>query len=366
MPTLLDRPTDHALHLLRTVAQGYQTAGVWPCWQWVKQELWDQQLDAEEIFQGLPTWRHGYRSIRAVPNSQLPTNGDPVALTIHGMANTVHQSINLLSRSFLAAIDVAIALQRGIRPSVTQSVELKVLFENFVVPVNGRGGTDHKADVLLGVLRGEPATWAGFSMNDDHWTWDLTDVRLSRYAGVQSVRDYLACLEETVGIPAVVTSSVNLPPMALPDALDHLDLAWRLANGEHLVRVPRAAMAAKLTQPAVSVEEFESRCSALADLLGALNLPSQGGTLQNMKASLGEMLGENAGRAHAAVDVLRRVVALRAGQQHQGADARAEQAKAALGLALYADDWDGAWDHLRAVTVQALDTIREEVSSLSA
>jgi hypothetical protein len=88
-------------------------------------------------------------------------------------------------------------------------------------------------------------------------------------------------------------------------------------------------MAAKLTQPAASVEEFESRCSALADLLGSLNLPSQAGTLQNMKAKLGGLLGERAGRAQAAVDTVRWVVALRAGQQHQGADVRAEQAKVA-------------------------------------
>jgi hypothetical protein len=85
--------------------------------------------------------------------------------------------------------------------------------------------------------------------------------------------------------------------MALPDALDHLDLAWRLATGEHLVRVPRAAIAAKLTQPTASAEGFESRCSALADLLGSLNPSWQGGTLQNTKGELGELLGDSGGRA---------------------------------------------------------------------
>jgi hypothetical protein len=155
----------------------------------------------------------------------------------------------------------------------------------------------------------------------------------------------------------------TLPPMALPDALDHLDLAWRLATNDHLVHVPRAAMAARLTQPVASVEDFESRCSALADLLNALNLPKPA-TLHNMKAKLGELLGDHAGRAQAAVDTLRQAVALRAGQQHQGADTRAEEARVALGLTAFPGDWEGAWDHLRAVTVQALDTIREEIGSL--
>lgn len=366
MPTLLDRPSDEALHLLRAIALGYgEAGGVWPCWQWVKQRLWADDLDAEEILQGLPTWRHNYRSVRAGSHSQLPDNGDPVPLTVHGLANTVVPAVKPLLSGFLAAINMALVMQRGIRPSPSQPIELKVNGEDFIRPVNGQAGTDLNVDQLFGVLRGEPATWRGVNQNGGQWGWDLTDIRLSRYVGLRDVQDYLARLEETVGLPAVSPSPVILPPMALPDAMDHLDLAWRLATSEHLVRVPRAAMAAKLTQPAASAEEFESRCSALSDLLGSLNLPSQGGTLQNMKAKLGELLGENAGRAQAAVDTLRWAVALIVGQQHRGADIRAEQAKVALGLASYEGQWDGAWDHLRAVTVQALDTIREEIGSLT-
>jgi hypothetical protein len=64
------------------------------------------------------------------------------------------------------------------------------------------------------------------------------------------------------------------------------------------------------------------------------------------------------------VDTLRSVVALWAGQQHQGADARAEEARVVLGLAPCVGDWGGPGTTLRAVTVQALDTIREEIGSL--
>jgi hypothetical protein len=163
-------------------------------------------------------------------------------------------------------------------------------------------------------------------------------VRLSRYAGIGDVQDYLARLEEAVGIRQVASSAVPLGLLALPEAFDHLDLTWRLLTGEHLVRVPRAAIAAKLSQAVISSEEFESRCSALADLLNALNLPKPA-TLQNMKVKLGELLGTEAGRAEAAVDTLRSVVALRAGQQHQAADTRAEQARVTLGLAPFAGDW---------------------------
>src|SRR5260370_40072845 len=119
MPTLLNRPSDDALEMLQVIARGYETAGCWPCWQWVKQQLWLLDLDAEEILQGLPTWRHGYRSVRTSSHGQLPDNGDAVPLMVHGMANTALPGIQLLTRGFLTAINVAIVMQRGIRPSVT-------------------------------------------------------------------------------------------------------------------------------------------------------------------------------------------------------------------------------------------------------
>ena len=36
MPSLLDRPSDNALHLLRIIANGYaEASGNWPFWKWV-------------------------------------------------------------------------------------------------------------------------------------------------------------------------------------------------------------------------------------------------------------------------------------------------------------------------------------------
>ena len=163
MPTLLDRPSNDAQEMLQVIAQGYETAGDWPCWQWIKQQLWLRDLDAEEIFQGLPAWRHNYRSVRAVTNGQLPDNGDRVPLTVHGMAQVVLPGARLLVDGFLAAVNVAIVMQRGITPSVTEPVELKVDGEDFIRPVNGQAGTDLTAEQLFGVLRGEPATWRGIN-----------------------------------------------------------------------------------------------------------------------------------------------------------------------------------------------------------
>jgi hypothetical protein len=365
MPNLLDRPSDDALRFLRVVANGYtEASGAWPCWQWVRHQLWAENLDAESILRGLPTWQLGYRSVRTGSLGQIPDAGDPVPLSIHGLSHTVVPATTALIKAFLAALKIVIIHQRGFVPSPTSVIELKLPGADITRAVNMHAGTGLSSDQLYDVLRGEPATWRGVNKQGDEWSWDLTDARLAPYVGVINVQDYLAKLEEIVGVTEVAVEPESLPPMALPDALDHLDLAWRLAAKDRLVQIPRAAMAAKLTQPASSIEEFESRCSALADLLNSLNLPGNRGTLQNMKTRLSELLGDEAGRARDAVDVLRWAVALRAGQQHQGADARAQEARVALGLARLEGDWLGAWDHLRTVTVRALATIREEVSTL--
>jgi hypothetical protein len=204
------------------------------------------------------------------------------------------------------------------------------------------------------------------------WEWDLTNARLAPFADVQDVQDYLARLDEMVALPEAPLQPVAPAPMALAEAFDHLDLAWVLVAKEHLVRVPRVAMAAKLSQPAASAEEYESRCSALADLLSYLNVAGgeaeKGKTLQNLRIRLGELLPNRAARAQDSVDILRHVVALRAGQQHSGSRAEkgARTARNGLGLAQFDGDWAASWDHVRTVTAQALTTIREEISTLIA
>ena len=108
---------------------------------------------------GLPTWQHGYRSVRAITNGRLPGNGERASLTAHGVGLMVLPGVQLLVRGFLAAINVAVAMQRGIRPSVTEPIEVKIAGEDFIRPVNGQAGAERNVDQLFGVLRGEPATW---------------------------------------------------------------------------------------------------------------------------------------------------------------------------------------------------------------
>lgn len=45
---------------------------------------------------------------------------------------------------------------------------------------------------------------------------------------------------------------------------DALDLAWLLVASEHLVRVPRVALAARLSQPAASADRHPDEGQALS------------------------------------------------------------------------------------------------------
>ena len=371
MASLLDPLPDDMLYLLRVAADGYAAAGgSWPCWQWVRQQLWIQHgLDAEEILGGLPTWEYDYRPVRLGYRGQpVPKIADEVPLSIHGMSYVCSAALPVqrLVDAFLAALKTAVVVQRGIKPEPTQPVELKVPGDDFTRTVNMAAGTELSADQLFGLLGGEPATWLGASQQNGQWTWDLTNARLTPYAEVRTVDDYLVRLDALVALPRQPVLPEYLPAMVLPEAFDHLGLAWRIATGQHLFHVPRAAVPAKLAQPAASAEEFESRCSALCDMLKSFDFPGEGGSLNNMKARLSDLLGDEAtGRAHAPVDTLRWIFVLRAGQQHHGADTGAERARTALGLTQFGSDWTAAWEHLRARVVQALAIIREEISPLT-
>jgi hypothetical protein len=335
----------------------------------VKLRLWRDGLDAEEILLGLPTWGRGYRAVQAGNHGQLPSDSDAVPLTVYGLTHAAVPGTDGLLSGFLEAVRMAATLEKSIQPAPTKVVERKEDADGFTTAVNKQAGTELSTEQLFGMLRGEPTTRLGIVQHGGRWTWDLVNARLAAFADVRDAQDYLTRLDEMVAFPNVMIQPAVLPPMALAEAFDSLDLAWLLVTREHLVRVPRVALAARLLQPAASAEEFESRCSALADLLSYLNVPGgdgeKGKTLQNLRTRLGELLSDRAARAQRAVDVLRHVVALRVGQQHSGTSAAkgARKAVDALGLASVNGDWAASWDRVRAVTTEALTTIREEISS---
>jgi hypothetical protein len=371
MPTLLERPSEEALRLLQRVATGYLDAGgQWPVWQWVRAGLDADGLDGEEVLRRLPAWQYNYQSVWAARSAgQLPDLGDRVALTVHGLVHVSRMATDHMLNAFLAALAEVQEAQADSVSMPTEVVKIEVEGIDFTQRVNVRAGSNLAPGQLSFLLSREPATWSGVQERNGSFTWDLTRTRLRRYRGVKSGQEYLQVLEGLVGIPVVSAQVLPLSPLALPEAFDHLDLAWRLLTNQRLVRVPRALLAAKLTLPVASGDEFESRLSGLADLLAGLMLPAgelppETKSLMRLRAEIQRLLNDQADTALRAVSTLQSIAGLRNSQQHQGSIARYDSDRAALGLERFGTDWPEVWEHLKAVTVNALTTLREEISTL--
>jgi hypothetical protein len=372
VPSLLDPPSDEALTLFRTVLGARAgTDGGWPVWQYVVLKLDAERLDAYEVLRGLPTWNYNYRSVwiqGAGPGSD-PELEHEARLTLHGLVHVGGPAADYSIRAFLAALAEADRTQAAIWPSATEVVPVSVDGTEFTALVNHRAGTNLREDQLFDLLQHEPATWGGLRSSDGTWSWDLTRARLHPYRGADTGKAYLTALEGLVGIPALNAAPRALSPLELSDAFDHLDLAWRLHTRERLVNVPRASVVARLTQPVSSRDEFDSRCSALSDLLSCLTVSVGHGQtgdskpLQRLEVALPAMTGAAGPGAVDAVSVLRKVAGVRASLQHTGSADRYDRAWTALGLPRFGSDWTSAWRQVQVVTINALTAIREALVS---
>lgn len=170
-------------------------------------------------------------------------------------------------------------------------------------------------------------------------------------------------------------------PLGLPEQFDVLDAYWRLSFGRRyrLLDLTTATGAASLALPCGSRAEFESRLSALADIIDKLRvdealLPPMTdeerkdkikGSLDALDIALRHKL---AARHHASIDTavrsLRKVRQARNIIQHGiatdgGLTAKLRQ----IGIHDAPPNWEGAWNVVRAQTADAMSAIRNELRS---
>jgi len=157
------------------------------------------------------------------------------------------------------------------------------------------------------------------------------------------------------------------PPLQLPEAADHLDMAWRLLFGHdrRLFRSGGIGDIAALMLPCPTREEFESRLSDLADLLGRIRVPDEllqkkdrgipgNETMNRLRAALLDRLDEaSADELERAIELLRATARVRVGQQHSAADQRTLESFEVLGIRYPVDDWDAAWSRIRSTAAEA-------------
>jgi hypothetical protein len=176
--------------------------------------------------------------------------------------------------------------------------------------------------------------------------------------------------------PLPLRVALRSPPRALLEAFDYLDTSWRLAFGRPLVVVRTVAGTADITEPCSNREEFQSRLSAVGELLKAIDvsddLLKSGDTipkdlsLARLRSCLSSRLEEEElERAEGAADVLFASTRVRAGLQHEDAAAELPSRLAQLGVAFPPADWGDAWEEVRSRLTAAVGDIAEVVRTLA-
>lgn len=167
----------------------------------------------------------------------------------------------------------------------------------------------------------------------------------------------------------------QLSALGVPESFDVLDAHWRLAFGKtrRLITLSTVTGPSTLSLGCNTRTEFESRLSALADLIDRLSvdddlLPAEladdqkTGSLNRLEASLKHKLpAERYASIGRAIQTLRRIRQARNAAQHGMAEGSLTERLATLGIIDAPPNWAGAWDAIRSATVDAVTVIRQEL-----
>ncbi|MCU1392060.1 MAG: hypothetical protein JWM34_488 [Ilumatobacteraceae bacterium] len=361
--------------LVEIVAAGYRVGGgKWPIWQYVDLMLANQGIDAEDAFRGLPTWQLSYRPTWTTGNGVVPIPGDRIALTVHGMYHSRSPYMFDLGNGFVGALRTLAKCRGELQPDPQHPVEFRLESDVLTTKANASAMVNLSTEQLGSVLQREPSTWSGYadgSTGDRSlWRFDVTkQARLAPYADVADNEGYLLVLERLVGYPPETPGAqVYRPPLAVPEALDHLDLTWRLATGlPSILAVSSAGVVAALTQPAHSREEFESRCSSLVDVIKHFVVEPykpKKHILTTLECRLEEHDGIEMSAARHGLDLLRAILEVRNGLQHTGVYPLGEVAQLQLGLRIWEGDWEKSWNIVRGAAVDGFNGVRVSLRQL--
>jgi len=172
--------------------------------------------------------------------------------------------------------------------------------------------------------------------------------------------------------PQAASPVADYPPLALAEAFDFLDAAWRVAFGakRKLLVHRTASRFAGLSLGCSTRSDFSARVSELADVFKHITIPDdmlnngegteKDHTLVRLEKVMEAKLDEEAGqRARHAVGTLRNVNNVRRALEHSGVSI--DSALGRLGIDSPVLDWSEAWKVARGRTIEALTTIRNEL-----
>jgi hypothetical protein len=380
-PLLADKTTEQA-QLIAVVLEGRQKLNppnyslsveasdgrsLWPNFDYVQRTLHQRfNLSAREIVSTCPALRTGGGPYGWLWFDYPLRDESHIGVTIAGMWDRDTSQTNELVGLFLVMLGLMVVAESAAEPSPAEVVSATLSRNTagrLLKAVDERWDLGPRAfDDLQEVLKHEPATWHSQGAEVG---WTLSPF-LRSYGDVRAGDQYV---ERVLGLnepPLPTPEPLHPSSLALPEAIDYLNLVWRTHAGEPLVRIGRAQTAVKLILECATADEFESRISALCTVLDTVHVPGRDGKqLLDLREYLIEKMGKDeAARAVDAVEDLRAMFDLRVWRQHEGTDERGTRGMARLGISLPVMDWGAAWEHVQVRAVAALSALREEVELL--
>jgi len=382
MTTELDSTPDHPLlaaltepqqAVLNAISEVWLTKSArWPAYGYVEREVDRRGHRLEEVLPTFPAVRaQGFGPM--VPEYRavwVPSVGPhtQMRLTVAGLAHLPVENQQIIS-VFLSAVSAMASRRQNAVLDPFKPEEDEITSTDMTALLNRH--SDRWVKWLPKVFAHEPATWGGGQIpdaDDQPWTWRSTRA-LRHFINVKNVNDYLwrinAFLQPEVDGPPV---EIPDPPLGFAASLDFLATVWSLKYGKPLVKLPSATAVTTLALDADTADEFDSRLSALGQVLKGLDSPHMPNVPKHPVQYLGarvllDVPPESQHRVQAAIDVLSAAVAVRNAVQHAPAAPKSVSAMQTLGLVYPLSDWSVAWARIRTRVSAAFADIREELQA---
>lgn len=365
-------------HLVQVVFEACMQDGRWPLFPWVQAVMDHAGLDALEVLASFPAMKlHPHRSYTAAATDLLgrpPSDNSEVFVTLLGVWHlsatnpSLHDSVII---PMWKVLDCISATRRAFIPPRHEYVLPEISWSTIrqSLGIGDDVGIQLPERLLLSLLRAE--SLPGLLATDqpaEEWTARL-DRQCQRLGGIGKIEDYLArrLIGRAVEVPAAVPQVPS--PLGVVTAMDYLNVVWRLAYNEKTgpFRFHSAERVARLTHDVGTGEEFLAAMSAVGDTIANLDVRNESGShpCDRLRARLTRtLMASSQVRALDAVEVLRAATRARHTGQHSTVSNDILLAWKELGVTYPPSDWTTSWNAVRGHLVDAINTVREELSLL--
>jgi hypothetical protein len=380
MTRLLEKPSLDQSAVLSAIHSDFDGNMRWPLWQYVDLSVRPRGTAATALA-SMPRVRatgpgvrqsYGWTWWENIGVSSVPQANTTIQLTVAGL---MALEFDDLPKIYVKLLRLCCERQSQLRPSPTQVVTATIEgreLKEVLFPDTRPGIVPTQMTRLRLLVDRELPTQGQIVMQPDDW-WNLrVPADITDYDDIETVDGYLNRVEQVIEPPAPMVRSAP-SPFTVPDIVSFLDAVWTAKLKRPLFLNVDPGRAASLVYPAQTPDEFDSRCSALTDVLARLDVPPDD-SLQRKHVRPVVLLGSWMAkrlpdgprtRIQGATEVLSRIVDVRVGAQHTNERAKVVRAFEELGLRYPPADWSIAWTTLRQAAVNALDAIRQEVAGLT-